>query len=177
MTRLIMKRQRKPAIAAERKELPYRLSTCFCVLLRSSGSGRSSRLILIFQATQRSFPSGYTLPGDGNSLIPDVSIELITVWTQKLLSQALERISDAAFVSSPVHHPGIGSQPVFRGGSCARCRNGPPADSLGAGVHSEDLVSVPATRGKRPGFAERESRLLGPTLGPIRPGFGQLFRG
>jgi DNA-binding transcriptional LysR family regulator len=43
-----------------------------------------------------------------------VSIELITGSTQKLLSQVLERISDAAFVGGPVYHPGIESQPVFR---------------------------------------------------------------
>jgi DNA-binding transcriptional LysR family regulator len=43
-----------------------------------------------------------------------VSIELTTGSTQRLLSQVLEGISDAAFVGGPVHHPGIESQPVFR---------------------------------------------------------------
>src|SRR6516164_9364217 len=69
-TPLIMKRRRRPAIAAGQKGWQYRLWISFCVLSRSSGSGPSSRLILIFRATQRSFPSGFTLPGDDNFTQP-----------------------------------------------------------------------------------------------------------
>jgi DNA-binding transcriptional LysR family regulator len=45
---------------------------------------------------------------------PDINIELTTGSTQKLLSQVLEGITDAAFVGGPVHHPGVESELIFR---------------------------------------------------------------
>src|SRR5690242_17362136 len=68
-TLLTTKKRRKLAIVAERRESWYRLSTFSYARSRTNGCGRSSQLILIFQATQKCFPFVSTHPED--SLLPN----------------------------------------------------------------------------------------------------------
>jgi LysR family transcriptional regulator, cell division regulator len=88
-----------------------------------------------------------------------VSIELTTGSTQRLLSQVLEGISDAAFVGGPVHHPGIESQPVFREEGVLVAEKGHPGIRSARNVASRSLLAFAPgcsyRKGPRSGLVSR----------------------